>query len=743
MTSAAPPQSTLRRKLLLTGIVYFILYVAWVIWGRSNLQERVLLGNLAMFFTAVLAAFLAFAAFRRSVGTPVHTAWGALFAGLALWAASDGLRMGMQVYNPDRLFALSPLDALYLGGALCLLAGLLVYPRQPRRDAGRLRLMFDATLTTTAMVTLAWLLVLRPMLATQEQIPATLKASHPYAVVYPLLDLLILIVLINLLLISDARATGPFGLISAGILAYLFSDLAYAYVLIYGRYTAGQLADIGWVLGDLLLALAGFAQILPGEFSHHLFRRIVPRLQALLPLVLAVMFGWYALFEWQLYGIVNALAFWVTVILGLGLIARQGLIIGEVEFQQYASLVNSVAEPTFICDSQGRLQLVNPALLAATGYESERDLLGQPVQQLLHPADEATRSIQVAQLPAKQSLGWSGELNLQRSDGRLIPVSLALRPIFSGQTARLWRSEKLALAGTAHDLSEQKRQQAALQLAYEQITAARDQLEQLNTQLEQKVDEKTASLIEAYRQLEQQNRSLQELDRLKSDFVSLVSHELRAPLTNIAGGIELMLASQRTLPLFLRETLDLVQAEIGRLTRFVETILDLSALDAGRMPLFTAPLQLQGVVQTLQTQMRHLPGSERVVWQVPADLPLLLADDQALISVLFHLLDNAFKYAPEGQITVEAGRVDGMAFIRVADAGPGIPEEVLPMLFERFYRHNPSDAQTVYGHGLGLYIVQRLLQAMGGKIEVANRPEGGACFTCWLPLEITPDCWEE
>jgi len=75
-------------------------------------------------------------------------------------------------------------------------------------------------------------------------------------------------------------------------------------------------------------------------------------------------------------------------------------------------------------------------------------------------------------------------------------------------------------------------------------------------------------------------------------------------------------------------------------------------------------------------------------------------------------------------------------WIRVDDEGPGIPAEALPHLFDQFYRLNSGDSQLVYGHGLGLYIVRRLLDAMGGEIEVKNRPEGGASFTCWLPLVI-------
>ncbi len=133
--------------------------------------------------------------------------------------------------------------------------------------------------------------------------------------------------------------------------------------------------------------------------------------------------------------------------------------------------------------------------------------------------------------------------------------------------------------------------------------------------------------------------------------------------------------------------------------------------------------------------MTHLAGAERVTWNLPPDLPMFIADSQALFSVLFHLLDNAIKYAPEGPIQVNAGHAGIRGWIEVTDEGGGIPEADIPLIFTRFFRSHSSDVQTVYGHGLGLYIVQRLLEAMDGKIEVANRPTKGACFTCWLPIE--------
>jgi signal transduction histidine kinase len=111
-----------------------------------------------------------------------------------------------------------------------------------------------------------------------------------------------------------------------------------------------------------------------------------------------------------------------------------------------------------------------------------------------------------------------------------------------------------------------------------------------------------------------------------------------------------------------------------------------------------------------------------------------VADERAFTSVLFHLLDNAFKYAPDGEIAVETLAGQGLVQVRVVDQGPGIPLELQNKVFDKFERLNAADDRDVYGHGLGLYMARRLLQAQGGDISAGNRETGGAYFTFWLPV---------
>ena len=608
-------------------------------------------------------------------------------------------------------------DFVFILGTPLFWIGLLNFPHQQRVKVPRLRSVFDFILSVISFTIMVIALIYNPI---NSVLHAQMWKALSFLIVF--MDVISIVLLIFIFLVGDVKnITIARSWLVCGIGAYTISNLFYAFGSMGPGSVSGGVDDLGRVLGNTFVMMAIMTEVFtPYKWPQRLVRfthGFLYRLQTYFPLIMGFILSWFVFIDSQ----INMLAFWGTVAIALGLIARQGLQIGEDEMQKYADLVNRIAEPTFICDSKGNLQLVNPALVELAGYPAESDLKGYSIFRLFVPFSEIKS---VMDMGLEQ--GWSGEINLQKTDSQQIPVSLALRPLSSDL------SGKLTIAGSAHDLTGQKQQQLALQQAYEQITMDRSELEKMNVQLEKMVAEKTKDLVQAYSQLEEQNRTLQQLDRLKSDFVGFVSHELSAPLTNIRGGIEL-LQRIRDLPGSAAEYMVLVATETQRLTRFVESILDLTALDAGRMPFYPAPLVLQSVLPILKQLLTYLPGVERIVWNVPEHLPYVLADDQALTSVIFHLIDNAIKYAPEGKIEVSVAVEQDKLWVQVRDEGQGIDPEALPHLFQRFYRAS-SDSQLVYGHGLGLYIVKRMLEAMNGEIEAYNNLEGGACFKFWLPL---------
>ncbi|MCH7609580.1 MAG: HAMP domain-containing histidine kinase [Chloroflexi bacterium] len=278
-------------------------------------------------------------------------------------------------------------------------------------------------------------------------------------------------------------------------------------------------------------------------------------------------------------------------------------------------------------------------------------------------------------------------------------------------------------------IGQRELRQYALELetALSEVAEARGALERFNLRLEQKVGTRTAALEKTVVDLERLNEELKELDQLKSEFVALVSHELRAPLTNIRTGIELILDQE---PATGTDRLRIVQGEIERLGALVEAILDYSALDAGRFPLHPQALELAPLTGEIAAQMTD---PDRLEIDIPEPLPLLMADERGLKSVLHHLLDNAAKYAPEGELLLQAEAGNGMIRVSLTDSGPGIPADEQDRVFDMFHRLDNRDAREVYGHGLGLPMARKLLEAMGGGIRAEPGENGGSRFVFWLP----------
>jgi signal transduction histidine kinase len=213
----------------------------------------------------------------------------------------------------------------------------------------------------------------------------------------------------------------------------------------------------------------------------------------------------------------------------------------------------------------------------------------------------------------------------------------------------------------------------------------------------------------------------------------LVSHELRAPLTNIQAGLEVVLDGVEEAET--NESLELIMAETSRLGGFVETILDLSALESGRFPIHLRSLSLPEIVKDVCSKFSTQAGGKRIIVNLADNLPPVVADDQGVQSILYHLLDNAIKYAPEGEIHLNAIVQDERVILSICDSGPGIPEDERENVFEMFYRLDSSDSREIYGRGLGLNLARRFLDVMGGGIEITDSESSGTEVRFWLPIE--------
>ncbi len=268
-------------------------------------------------------------------------------------------------------------------------------------------------------------------------------------------------------------------------------------------------------------------------------------------------------------------------------------------------------------------------------------------------------------------------------------------------------------------------------------------LQELNRELEAKVTERTLALEQRNLELARANRELQRLDEMKSEFVALVSHELSAPLTALNGGLELALQHADSLPPLARRTLQTMARESERLTRFVQAILDISRLDAGRLRMTFGPVAVRPLLEHA-VEATLLTGERRVEWRFEGNIPPVWADEVYLEEIVRILVGNADKYSEPGALVHLSVSLDER-YVRIAvmDHGPGIPPERREDIFDRFTRvHTDEDAPR--GWGLGLYFARRLIEAQGGQIGVRSPvwddPRSpGTEFYLLVPIAKTPD----
>jgi signal transduction histidine kinase len=227
-----------------------------------------------------------------------------------------------------------------------------------------------------------------------------------------------------------------------------------------------------------------------------------------------------------------------------------------------------------------------------------------------------------------------------------------------------------------------------------------------------------------------------ELDRLKSDFVSMVSHEICSPLASITAAAE-ALTRRLEDPVSGDGCMDLaslIRAQTLRLGNFVEDVLQVSRLDMGTLELKVEPVPVLPVLKHAITIAQAITSRHTITLKAEPGLPLAVADAGMLGIVLGNLLRNAVNYAPGGgPVTVEAHSSGHDITISVQDEGMGIPEGQLDRIFDRFSRLDNADSRKTYGHGLGLYIARGIVERHGGRIWVQSEAGWGTCFSFTIP----------
>lgn len=401
--------------------------------------------------------------------------------------------------------------------------------------------------------------------------------------------------------------------------------------------------------------------------------------------------------------------------------------------RQLAAIAADSADAIFMLDNDGLLQTWNRSAELLFGYRAD-EVLGKHFRFMLPAPLLAAGEVERMQqeLVAR---GYIRNFVTRRitKDGRLLTVEL---------TRTLLRDEEgnpLGSSAILRDVTEREQ--------------AQTQIRELNRHLETQVAERTRELSEAnerlrqrQRELEKANAELEQLDALKSEFVSLVSHELRAPLTNISGSLQLLLAEDQEPPLApnQREILALANDQTNHLTRLVKGVLDVARIESGQMPLSFQAFNLSKLIERNVEQWRMCDTDH--IWIDPptSNLPSAWGDPDRVEEVLMNLFDNAFKYSRQGgTVRIDARAVGHQLVVSVSDQGQGITPQELERIFDKFTRIERGDARQTYGYGLGLYISRKYIQAMGGELWAESCVGQGSVFFFALPLaghsNVVPD----
>lgn len=361
---------------------------------------------------------------------------------------------------------------------------------------------------------------------------------------------------------------------------------------------------------------------------------------------------------------------------------------------QLATLLNSMSDAVIATDDRGRVTFMNPASEALTGWHKE-EALGTEVSKIFNLVDEVTNSIienPVTKVLREHNVVYLGDyISLIAKDGRRVPIGDSASPLMrrpdqvSGAVVVFW------------DMSERR------------------QTELLKQALEKE----------------------QEVNRLKSLFISTVSHEFRNPLTVIQTAIELIELQGTNLSEVKRKTyVKRIQSAVQTMKHLMEDVLFMGRAEAGKLGFNPTLINLDAFCRELIEEFALIERNlHDFAFTSNSDITEAWMDERLLHYMLGNLLSNAVKYSPEGgtiQLDLRSDSVEKVVTFTIQDHGIGIPEADQSRLFESFYR--ASNAKLIQGNGLGLVIVKRCVEAHNGQISVTSQVGIGTIFTIILPL---------
>jgi two-component system sensor kinase len=262
------------------------------------------------------------------------------------------------------------------------------------------------------------------------------------------------------------------------------------------------------------------------------------------------------------------------------------------------------------------------------------------------------------------------------------------------------------------------------------------EIEKLTLSLERRVAERTAELSDAYDREREITAQLRRLDQLKTEFLAMAAHDLRNPITVIAGFAATLSEDWEAIADEERRAFTgRISANARRLGEFVENLLQFARIESGELRYDARPFDLDALVRRTVAEQSASETRNRMRVEIAAGLPCAIGDEQRYWQVLINLFTNAAKFSPaDSPIDILVQERDGMLEVAVRDHGPGIRPEDLPKLFQKFSRMDDEVSRRVPGTGLGLYICRSIVETQGGRLDIASVHGEGATFTFTVPI---------
>jgi len=359
----------------------------------------------------------------------------------------------------------------------------------------------------------------------------------------------------------------------------------------------------------------------------------------------------------------------------------------EEEMKIKDNAINSSINGIVIANNTGNITYVNPSFLRMWGYKDKKEVLGKAVVKLWQMKGEYMKIIDAM----RDKGGWVGELIAERADGSIFPAQVS-----------------------SHLVTNEKDEIVSIMISFVDITERKKMEEQLR-----------------------------KLDRIKSEFLNVTSHELRTPMSAIKGYVQMVL--KQTLGEITEEqkkALNVVLRNTDRLDNLIRDILDISRLESGTMKFIPEETDITKMVNEAVETMKSSAELKniKIKTEIGEKLPNLIIDQERIKQVIINIVNNAIKFSSDGSIiNVRAKKKEEDVWFEIQDFGRGIPKEKQNKIFDTFYQVDSGMDRKFGGAGLGLSISRGIVLSHGGKISLESEVGKGSTFYFSLPVKPVED----